>query len=134
VSVVKPAKASSLVPALKSLDRESQRRQSGCRDSCSFNAAAEWHHARLRTLENDPDALLEFLELAITWHELEYSNATHIPPDRWMAFADSHCWVHPARAQRIFSLATDVVLTAQRAARQRRGASDCQPFDPTLPN
>lgn len=134
MSVVKPVKASSLVPVLEPVDSGSHVRQSGCRDTCSFDAGAEWHHARLRTLENDQDALLEFLELAITWHELEYSNSTLIPPDQWMAFVESHRWTNPARVERIFSLATDVVMTAERAVSQRAGISDCQPIGPTFPH
>lgn len=133
VSVVKPVKASSLVPVLEPVDRESHVRQSGCRDTCSFDAGAEWHHARLRTLENDQDALLEFLELAITWHELEYSRAALIPPDQWMAFVESHRWTSPARVERIFSLATDVFMTAERATRTRPGISDCMAIGPTIP-
>jgi hypothetical protein len=85
-------------------------------------------------LENDQDALLEFLELAITWHELEYSNSTLIPPDQWMAFVESHRWTNPARVERIFSLATDVVMTAERAVSQRAGISDCQPIGPPFPH
>ncbi|HEY2878423.1 hypothetical protein [Nocardioides sp.] len=70
-------------------------------------------------MESDQDALLEFLELAITWHELEYSKANLIPPDHWMAFVERHRWTNPARVERIFSLATDVVMTAERAAGHR---------------
>jgi hypothetical protein len=121
VSVVKSLQTSSLIPVRESPDRDRQVRRAACRDACWFDAAAEWHHARLRTLENDDDALLELLELAVTWHELEYSATTFIPPDEWPAFAQGHRWASPARVERIFSLATDVAMTAERAVRQRPG-------------
>lgn len=133
MSVGKPAKASSVVPVLEHVARQPHVCQSGCRESCSFDAAAEWHHARLRTLESDQDALLEFFELAITWHELEHSDTSLIPPDHWMAFAESHRWTDSARVERIFSLATDVVMTAERAARQWSGISVCQSLSSTMP-
>jgi hypothetical protein len=121
VSVVKSLNASSLIPVCEPLDRDRQVRQAGCRDACSFDPAAQWHHARLRTLENDQDALLEFLELAVSWHELEYPATTFIPPDEWLSFAEGHRWASPARVERIFSLATDVAMAAGRAVRQRPG-------------
>jgi hypothetical protein len=57
--------------------------------------------------------------MALTWPELEYSETCTIPPESWMAFLESHRWTDPDRAERIFSLATDIVMTAKRASRQR---------------
>jgi hypothetical protein len=122
VPAIKPVKTSSLVPVVDHAERETPVRQSACCDTCAFDAAAEWHHARLRTLENDQDALLEFLELAITWHELEYSETSVIPPGQWMAFLENHRWTDPDRVTRIFRVATDVVMIAERATRQRPGS------------
>ena len=121
MSLVKAVKASSLVPVAEPIEPKHQERKSGCRDTCSFGAAAEWHHARLRTLESDQDALLEFFELAITWHELEYSSTNLIPPDEWLIFVECHRWANPARVERIFSLATDIVMMAERTVKKRPG-------------
>ena len=134
MSLIEPVKAASLFPVLDPADRKSQVRQSGCSARCSFDTAAEWHHARLRTLETDQDALLEFFELAITWHELDYCSTSLIPPDKWLAFVASHRWADPARVERIFSLATDIVMTAERAVRKRPGLTDQQPVRPTTPH
>jgi hypothetical protein len=134
VSLVKAVKASFLVPVLEPVDRKPQVRRCGCRDTCSFGAAAEWHHARLRTLESDQDALLEFFELAITWHELEYSSTNLISPDEWLTFVESHRWANPARVERIFSLATDIVMAAERAVRNGPGVSAQKPVGRTTPH
>jgi hypothetical protein len=95
--------------------------RTACRDTCAVDTATEWHHARLTRVEDDQDALLELLELAITWHELEYAESGIVTPDRWMAFVESHRWTDPERVERIFSLATDVVMMAELAVRQRPG-------------
>lgn len=121
---VKPAKAFSLVPPFDHADREPVARHSGCRDTCVFDAATEWHHARLTKMESDQDAPLELFELSLTWHELEYSETPIIPPDRWSAFVDNHHWADPDRVERIFSVATDIVMTASRATRQHTEVSD----------
>ncbi|RYP84459.1 hypothetical protein EKO23_15675 [Nocardioides guangzhouensis] len=57
------------------------------------------------------------MELAVTWPELEYSETSTIRPDRWMTFVESHRWEDPDRVQRIFSLATDVVMAASRPSK-----------------
>jgi hypothetical protein len=124
VPAVTPAKALSLVPATHHADLETPVRHSECRDRCAFDPATEKHHARLTTIESDQDALLELFELALTWHELEYSEMPIIPPDRWMAFVENHRWSDPDRVERIFSVATDLVMMAGRATRQRPEVSD----------
>ena len=96
-----------------------------CRDTCAFDATTEWHHRRLITIEADPDVLLELIELAVTWPELEYSETRTIAPEHWMSFLESHHWSDPDRVERFFSPATDIVMTATRASRRRRQASDC---------
>lgn len=87
-----------------------------CRGRCEFRDQAQWHHDRLLAILGDPDELLELLELAVTWAELEYSSSPVIAPHRWTSFLNSHNWSDPQRAERIFSLATDVAMTATRAA------------------
>ena len=87
-----------------------------CRGRCEFRDQAQWHHDRLLAILSDPDELLELLELAVTWAELDYSSRPVIAPHRWTSFLNSHNWSDPQRAERIFSLATDVAMTATRAA------------------
>jgi hypothetical protein len=94
----------------------------GCRASCAFGEATERHHRRLKAIEHDPEAVLELMELAITWTELEYSEADTIPPEDWRAFVDSHRWADLDHVERIFRLATDIVRAATRpSVGQRTG-------------
>ena len=81
-----------------------------CRPGCSVPPAARHHHDRLLTVEFDIDELLELVELAVTWEELDYSGAGVVPPDQWLDFAACHEWRDPDRAARIFSVATDIAL------------------------
>lgn len=74
------------------------------------------HHDRLLRVETDLGELVELLEMAVTWGELDWSRSAVVPPHRWVDFALCHSWVDPARMERIFSLATDV------AARSAGGA------------
>jgi hypothetical protein len=97
----------------------------GCRAHCAFDGATERHHGRLKAIEHDPEAVLELMELAITWPELEYSEADTIPPESWDAFVASHRWADLNHVERIFGLAIDIVRTATRQrrppVRERRG-------------
>jgi len=81
-----------------------------CRPGCSVPTAARHHHDRLLTVEFDIDELLELIELAVTWGELDYSDAGVVPPNQWLDFAACHEWRNPDRAARIFSVATDIAL------------------------
>src|SRR5258708_6806032 len=72
------------------------------------------HHDRLLTVDTNVGALLELLEIAVTWHELDYSETPVVGPQDWAAFADQHAWRYPDRARRAFSLAIDIA--ARRAA------------------
>lgn len=87
-----------------------------CLPGCSVPPAARRHHDRLLTVEFDIDELLELIELAVTWGELDYSGAAVVPPDQWLDFAACHEWHNPDRAARIFSVATDIAL--RHGARQ----------------
>jgi hypothetical protein len=97
-----------------------------CRETCAFEAETQWHHRRLMTIESDGDVLIELIELAVTWPELEYSETPTIAPERWLSFFDSHRWADPDHVERIFSVATDIATTATRASRRR-------PVDPGAP-
>jgi hypothetical protein len=92
-------------------------RHPGCCITCVFDGETEWHHGRLTAIEYDHDALLELMELALTWLELEYGQTATISPDHWMAFVESHAWTDPDRVERIFSVATAIVMRARRASR-----------------
>ena len=81
-----------------------------CHAACTFGQQAPDHHDRLLSVEADLDGLLDLMELALTWGELDYSRSTVIPPRLWPAFVDSHEWCDPERVRRIFDLATDVAL------------------------
>lgn len=79
------------------------------RDWCRAAVRHPAHHDRLLTVDTSVDALLELLEIAITWHELDYSETPVVGPQDWLAFADEHVWRYPDRASRAFSLAVDIV-------------------------
>ncbi|HYZ36793.1 MAG TPA: hypothetical protein VE673_08725 [Pseudonocardiaceae bacterium] len=87
-----------------------------CRAGCAVDPASRHHHDRLLTVESDVGELLELVELAVTWGELDYSRAGVVPPWKWLEFAACHEWRDPDRAARIFSVATDIAL--------RRGRGD----------
>ncbi|MGQ0572770.1 MAG: hypothetical protein ACT4RN_01055 [Pseudonocardia sp.] len=77
------------------------------------------HHDRLLTVDVDPDELLALLELAVTWHELDYGSARVVGPAAWGEFAAQHSWHVPERAERAFSLALDIVGRSRTAAPAR---------------
>lgn len=79
-----------------------------CTAGCAVDPALRAHHDRLLTVEHDTDELLELLELAVTWAELEYADEPLLGPEQWVDFAATHLWAEPERAARIFSLAADV--------------------------
>ena len=84
-------------------------RFSSCHGQCAVAARFPEHHDRLLAVDTDPDALLELLEIAVTWHELDYSDSEVAGPGDWLTFAGEHSWSDPDRADRVFSLAVDIV-------------------------
>lgn len=88
-------------------------RPASCGGGCVVAEHRE-HHDRLLAVDTDPDALLGLIELAVTWHELDYSAEPVVGPWDWMTFADRHEWVFPDRAAWAFALAVDIV--GRRAA------------------
>jgi hypothetical protein len=116
--VVKPVSTYPPLASVDDVDNVGPTHDMGCRGTCAFDAATAWHHRILRRIESDQDVLLELIELAVTWPELEYSDTPTIAPEDWMPFVESHHWADPARVERIFSVATDVAMTAIRATRQ----------------
>jgi hypothetical protein len=90
-----------------------------CRQGCPADSRRA-HHDRLLRVDRDPDALLELVELAVTWHELDYSHETLVPPSEWSAFVERHDWERPDRAGAAFMLALDIVHRGARRARPAR--------------
>lgn len=91
-----------------------QRQAAGARSAGCACADRRWrsHHDRLLRVEADPDEMLELLELAVTWCELDYSAAAVVPPEHWDDFALAHDWQDPERMGRLFGLAADIALRA----------------------
>lgn len=83
--------------------------RSGCRARCR-DTVRRAHHDRLLRVEADADELVELLELAVTWSELDYSGAALVPPEEWADFAADHDWCNPERVERLFGLAVDIAL------------------------
>ena len=91
-----------------------------CGGRCGFDGALAAHHDRLLEVGTDPAAVLDLVELAVTWSELDYTDAEVIPPAQWLEFCSRHAWPDPERAMRAFELATDVVRCAGRGRRAVR--------------
>jgi len=127
--VIEPVKKGPLVDSLPiphhGQGAEVPVRHLGCRVTCDFAGATVRHHGRLIAVEYDQDAVLELMELAVTWPELAYSKTETIPPNSWMTFAEAHRWADPDRVERIFSIATDIVRTARRSSHYLLGSSSC---------
>ena len=84
-------------------------RTAACRGACSAARRYPDHHDRLTTVDTDVDALLGLMELAVTWHELDWSESHVLGPAEWATFAAAHVWTDPQRADRAFGLAVDIV-------------------------
>jgi hypothetical protein len=78
------------------------------RDLCVDPALWE-HHDRLLRVDTDSEALLELIELAVTWGELDYSSQPLVDPREWPTFADRHRWTVPENADLAFNLAMDIL-------------------------
>jgi hypothetical protein len=91
------------------------------RCGCRFEQHAPAHHRRLVALEQEPmTALVELIEMAATWHEIEYGESEPvIPPDEWIAFAEDHAWMDGAR---VFD-ALVALASVARPSRSRQPAA-----------
>jgi len=96
-----------------------------CLRPCGTAARHPAHHSRLLAVDTDTEALLELLELAVSWHELDYSQAHVVGPGEWPRFAEEHRWKLPERAERAFSLALDIV--------GRQGIRPAEPLAEVIP-
>jgi hypothetical protein len=79
------------------------------RTSCCRDRSVAAHHDRLLQVDVDVDALLELLEMAVTWHELDYGQCAVLGPVAWSTFAEDHEWTRRERAEQAFALALDIV-------------------------
>ncbi len=72
----------------------------------------------------DLDTVVDLVELAVTWDELDYGDADLIPPYDWLEFWSDHPWPDPDVARRLFSAAVDIARTtrASDSARPRSTA------------
>jgi len=61
---------------------------------CRFEQTAPDHHRRLVSIEAEPmTSLVELIEMAATWGEIEYGEMEPvIPPSEWIDFAEEHAW------------------------------------------
>lgn len=85
-----------------------------CGRRCAFgDGPLAEHHDLLLRVETDLEALLEFMELAITWGELDYSDTDVVAPAMWAEFCAQHSWRDANTMRRIFDLATDMALRSQ---------------------
>ena len=89
---------------------------------CEYRQAAPDHHDRLLRLESNAfDPMVELIEIAATWHELEYGECEPVlGPDRWIEFAATHSWRQP---ERIMDLMLGLVSMAKPSGPQRSLAS-----------
>ncbi len=85
--------------------------------SCRFRETAPDHHDRLVRLEVSTfEVVTELIELAATWHELEYCEcAPLVPPDEWIPFIESHRW---SDFERVFDMVIGLVSLAPRRAEE----------------
>jgi hypothetical protein len=130
MAVVKPARAVPLFASVDDVSDVTSIDSAQCLATCTFDPEAPWHHRKLITIESDQSAVLDLMELAITWPELEYSDTPTIAPAQWISFVESHRWLDSGRVERIFSVATDIAMTAMRASKRPLQSSDC-PFGQT---
>ncbi len=94
-----------------------------CSRSCQFRGRTKAHHDRLLRVDRDSGEVLNLIELAVTWGELEYADRGVIPPSRWLEFAQAHRWQDADQAERILALATDVAMGSMRVARDRSASA-----------
>jgi len=93
------------------------RQPKSCAGKCGFTGVTKSHHDRLVRIEHDVEEVLDLMELAVTWGELDYSGESLIAPTRWLEFARRHRWQDMDRAERVLSLATDVAMGSMRVNR-----------------
>ena len=88
---------------------------------CRFEQSAPAHHRRLLALETQPmTSLVELIEMAATWGELEYGETEPvIPPGEWIDFAAEHAWVDADRVFDALVALSSLVPRAQSTAGEK---------------
>ncbi|WUJ70292.1 hypothetical protein OG809_34995 [Kribbella soli] len=91
----------------------------GC--GCRFERHAPEHHRRLVSLEAQPMvSLVELIEMAATWGEIEYGETEPvIPPSEWIDFAEAHAWTD---GDRVFDALVALASLVPRARTNDRTA------------
>jgi hypothetical protein len=113
-------------PIMDNVDHESV----DCR--CRFAQNAPGHHRRLVSLEAQPlTSLVELIEMAATWGEIEYGETEPvIPPSDWIEFAEAHAWTD---GDRVFDALVALASLAPRplpiasVTPIRRAAAEAEP-------
>jgi hypothetical protein len=95
----------------------------GCGGTCGYAGPTRAHHDRLLAIAHDTSAVLDLMELAVTWGELDYSGTDVIPPDLWFQFCERHAWQDPELAMRTFALAGDVAMHSRSRGAHRAAAA-----------
>jgi hypothetical protein len=101
--------------------------QQRCLAPCRFDRGTRGHHDRLLRVDRDPEDMLELLELALTWDELDYDASGTIAPAEWAEFLATHRWDDQDRATRVFNLAGDIAMRCHSA---QHGAAALGPEAP----
>ena len=95
---------------------------------CRFEQTAPAHHRRLVSLEAQPMmSLVELIEMAATWGEIEYGEAEPvIPPSEWIDFAEAHAW---ADGDRVF----DALVALSSLVPRARTTAGAKPVPVLVP-
>ena len=89
------------------------------------------HHDRLLRVDADLDALLELLEMAVTWHELDYGHGRVLGPQDWSTLRRPVTSGRVReRAEQAFALALDIVGEGAPGRPGRRGSAAPASTDP----
>lgn len=88
-----------------------------CPKRCRFAAGSRQHHDRLLLIDHDHEALMDLMEIAVTYGELDYSHIGIVEPEGWLDFAQAHRWQDAERANRVLAIAFDVAMSSVRSAR-----------------
>lgn len=89
---------------------------------CRFATTAPAHHDHLLHAGTDVANALDLVELALTWHELDYSREPVIPPPDWPEFVAGHAWDDRDVAERLFRAALDIAHARAGSAARWKGA------------
>ena len=82
------------------------------RCECAFYADAPAHHDELLSIERASfDVTTHVVEMAVTWHELEYGERAVVQPQDWLEFVECHEWQDRDRVRDFFIALQSLVGT-----------------------